>query len=204
MKRLAAQPSTRTKRRQLAGMALLSTLLVGSSRAGAQQAAKPHRIAILGNEDTAPWQSFRQALRELGYIDGRNVTIESRWSEGFADRLPALAAELVVLKPDVIVASGTQAVRAAMQATTTIPIVMTTGAYPDKIGLVKSLARPGGNVTGMSNVAPELQAKRLELVKEIAPHVSRVALIWNPVAPVELLAYREVLAAAAVTGLQIE
>ena len=112
----------------------------------------------------------------------------SRWSgdsEGKPERFPTLAIELVQLKVDIIVASGTQATRAAKQATGSIPIVMTISAYPDKIGLVESLARPGGNVTGLSNVSPDLMGKRLELLKEIAPKVSRVAVLWNPASPVE-------------------
>lgn len=103
-----------------------------------------------------------------------------------------------------LVASGTPAVRAAKQATSTIPIVMAVSSYPDKIGLVESLARPGGNVTGLSNVGPELMGKRLELLKEIAPRVSRVAVLWNPASPVEPLGFRETLAAAAVAGVEIQ
>jgi putative ABC transport system substrate-binding protein len=170
----------------------------------AQPAAKVHhRIAILGNQDSAPWEAFRQGMRDLGYVDGRNISIESRWSEGKTDRLPAFAIELVALRPDVIVASGTQAIRAAKQATTTIPIVMAVSSYPDKIGLVESLAHPGGNVTGLSNFAPALNGKRLELLKEIAPNVSRVAFIWNPASPVEPFSYRELLAAAPAAGMEI-
>ena len=163
----------------------------------AQQPTKLPRIGVLGNEDSPPWEGFRQGLRELGYVDGRNVTMEWRWSEGRTDRLPALALELVQLKVDIIVASGTQAIRAAKEATSTIPIVMAVSAYPDKIGLVESLARPGGNVTGLSNVAPELMGKRFQLLKEIAPKVSRVAVLWNPASPVEPLGFRDMLAAAA-------
>jgi len=162
------------------------------------------RIGVLGNENTPPWAAFRRAMHDLGYVDGRNVLIESRWSQGRTDRLPALAVEFVGLRPDVIVASGTQAVRAAKQATTTIPIVMAVSAYPDKIGLVESLAHPGGNVTELSNLAPELHGKRLELLKEIAPNVSRVALLWNPASPVEPFGYRQLLAAAKVIGLEIQ
>ena len=172
--------------------------------AEAQRAGKVWRIGVLGNENSAPWEGLRQGLRDLGYVDGRNVTIEWRWSEGRTDRLPALAIELVQLKVDVIVASGTQGVRAAKQATSTIPIVMTVSAYPDKIGLVESLARPGGNVTGLSNVAPELSGKRLQLLKEIAPRVSRVAHLWNPSSPVEPLGFRDLLAAASAAGMEIQ
>src|SRR6185436_14865314 len=141
--------------------AVALVLLASPLAVKAQQTGKVWRIGILGSENTRPWESFRQALRELGYVEGRNLVLEQRWSEGITDRLPALATELVQLRVDVIVASGTQGVRAAMQATRTIPIVMAVSAYPEKIGLVESLARPGGNVTGFSNIAPELAGKRL-------------------------------------------
>ena len=171
--------------------------------AEAQQAGKVYRIGVLGNENNPPWEAFRQGLRDLGYVDGRNVTIEWRWSEGKTDRFPALATDLVALKPDIIVASGTQAVRAAKQATSAIPIVMTVSSYPDKIGLVESLSRPGGNVTGLSNMGPELTAKKLELFREIAPKASRFAVVWNPASPVEALSFRELSAAASAVGLEI-
>jgi putative ABC transport system substrate-binding protein len=171
----------------------------------AQRPAKLPRIGILGNEvGGPPWEAFRQGMRDLGYVDGRNVTMDSRWSEGRTDRLPALALELVQVNVDVIVASGTQAIRAAKEATSTIPIVMTVSAYPDKIGLVESLARPGGNVTGLSNVSPDLMGKRFQLLKEIAPKVSRVAVLWNPSSPVEPNGFRETQAAAAVAGVTIQ
>jgi putative ABC transport system substrate-binding protein len=172
--------------------------------ADAQQAGKTLRIAVLGNENNPPWEGFRQGLRDLGYVDGRNVTMEWRWSEGKTDRLPALALELVALKPDVLVASGTQAVRAAKRATAAIPIVMTTSSYPDKIGLVESLSRPGGNITGLSNVGPELSGKKLELLKEIAPQVSRVAILWNPASEVEPLTVRELSNAAPAVRVEIQ
>ena len=143
-------------------------------------------------------------MHDLGYVDGRNVTMEWRWLEGKTERLPAYALELVQLKVDIIVTSSTQTTRAAKEATRSIPIVMAISAYPDKIGLVESLARPGGNVTGLSNVAPELQGKRLQLLKEIAPKVSRVAVLWNPASPVEPLGFQGVLAVAAVAGVAIQ
>lgn len=167
-------------------------------------AQKVYRIAVLGNENNPPWEGFRQGLRDLGYADGRNVRIDWRWSQGDPDRLPALAREVVALSPDVIVASGTQAIRAAKQVTGTIPIVMTTSSYPDKLGLVESLSRPGGNVTGLNNVGPELSGKKLELLKEIAPKITRVAVLWNPASPVEALAVQDLISAARVAGLEIQ
>jgi putative ABC transport system substrate-binding protein len=143
-------------------------------------------------------------MRDLGYVDNRNVTMEWRWSGGKTDRLPALAIELVQAKVDVIVVSSTQATRAAKQATSTIPIVMAVSAYPDKLGLVESLARPGGNVTGLSNLGPELLGKSFELLKEIAPKASHLAVLWNPASPVEALVFKEVLAAAPAFGLEIQ
>ena len=170
----------------------------------AQLPTKVPRIGVLGNTDSPVWEGFRQGMRELGYIDGRNVTMEWRWLEGRTDRLSAQALELVQLNVDIIVATSTQSVRAAMQATSRTPIVMGLSAYPDKIGLVESLARPGGNVTGLSNIAPELMGKRFQLLKEIAPKVSRVAVLWNPASQVEPLGYSETLAAAGANGVEIK
>jgi putative tryptophan/tyrosine transport system substrate-binding protein len=126
-------------------------------------------------------QLLRDALRELGYVEGKNLQLEVRWGEGKLDRLPALAAELVQLKVDVIVAASSPAVLAASQATRTIPIVMPTSSDPVGDGLVASLARPGGNITGLSQMAPELGEKRLQLLKEMFPKVSHaMAVLWNP------------------------
>lgn len=165
----------------------------GLATDGTKPARTPLPDGVLGSENAPPWEGLRQGLRDLGYVDGRNATMEWRWSEAHPDRLPALAIELVNEKANVIVTSGTQAAWAAKQATATIPIVMTNASYPDQIGLVDSLARPGGNVTGLSNVSPELMGKRLELLKEIAPKIARVAVfvdLGNPIAP---LAFREFL-----------
>ncbi len=173
-------------------------------RTARSQPARTYRIGVLGNENTPIWESFRQGLRDLGYIDGSNVSVEWRFSEGNTERLPALARELVEMSPDVLVASATQAVRAAKTATATIPIVMSLSSYPDKIGFVESLSRPGGNVTGLSNVSPELIEKRLELLKEVAPNIARVAVLWDSSNPIGPLSFRELLAAAAVIGAKIE
>jgi len=170
----------------------------------AQQPTKVHRVGVIGGQDSPNWDGLRQGLRELGYVDGRSVTMDWRWSEGKIERLPTLALELVQLKVDIIVAACTQATRAAKDATSTIPIVMAVSAYPDKIGLVESLAHPGGNVTGLSNIAPELFGKRLQLLREIAPKVSRVAVLWFPESPAEALAFRDMQAAAAAAGMEIQ
>ena len=186
---------------------LIPTALIGGlvpPSADAQPAARVFRIGTLGNENTPVWEGLRQGLRDLGYVEGRNISIEARWSGGSPDRLPALARELVALKPDVIVASSTQAVRAAKDATTTIPVVMVLASFPDKVGLVESLARPGGNVTGLSTLGPQLMAKRVELLKEIVPKASRLALLFDPANPVESLAMRELVAAAETAGIKVQ
>ena len=162
------------------------------------------RIGILGNEDTPPWQGLRQGLRDAGYVDGQNVTLEWRWSDGRPERFPELARALVESKVDVIVASSTQAVRAAKDATSTIPIVIAVASYPEKIGLVQSLAHPGGNVTGLTNIAPELNTKKLQLLKEIAPQVSSLAVLTNSTSPVEKFGSQDVLDASRAMGLRAE
>jgi len=150
----------------------------------AQQAAKVARIGYLAGASrvTNPHlhEAFRQGLRDLGYVEGRNVVIEYRDAEGKLERLPALAAELVALKVDVIMAPGTPHALAAKQATRTLPIVFAFVVDPVTDGLVTSLARPGGNVTGLSNLAPELVGKRLELLTQAVPGVGRVAVLWQP------------------------
>ena len=162
-------------------------LLAAPLAAEAQQAAKVARIGYLSNLATSPHlrEAFRQGLRDLGYVEGRNAVIEYRDAEGKFERLAELAAqlaaELVALKVDVIfVGGGTRVTLAAMQATKTIPIVFAGVGDPVESGLVTSLARPGGNVTGLSTIAPELIGKRLELLKQAVPGVSRVAVLWRP------------------------
>ena len=147
-------------------------------------ADQPLRIPVIGIIEYEPsWQPFLQALRELGYVEGRNITIERRSGAGAPDRLATVAAELVRLKVDILVTLGTPATRAAKQATQTIPIVMIAVADPRQTGLVTSFARPGGNITGLTILGPELAAKRLQLLKEVVPGVSRVAFLWNPANP---------------------
>jgi putative ABC transport system substrate-binding protein len=151
--------------------------------AEAQQAAKVARIGILTiNLAAAPHniEAFLQGLRDLGYVEGRNLVIEYRSAEGKFERFPAVAAELVALKVDVLVAPGTPAALAAKQATRTLPIVFIAVGDPVTSGLVTSLARPGGNVTGLSSLTPERVGKCLELLTQAIPGVSRVALLWQP------------------------
>jgi putative ABC transport system substrate-binding protein len=158
-------------------------LLAAPVVAEAQQPAKVPRIGFLGTSSTNPhYEALRQGLHEFGYVEGQNVAIERRYSEGRAERLPDLATTLVRLKVDVIVVDACGApLNAASQATSTIPIVV--AACNDDLvatGLISSLARPGGNITGLSELTPELGAKRLELLKEAVPRVKRVAVLWNP------------------------
>jgi putative ABC transport system substrate-binding protein len=169
------------------GLAFSITLLLGGFfspvAAEAQQAAKVPRIGFLEtNRAASPHtpEAFRQGLRDLGYFEGRNVVIEYRDAEGKPERFPALAAELVALKVDVIVASSQLSALAAKQATRTLPIVFAAAGNPVTSGLVTSLARPGGNVTGSSLLAPELVGKCLELLTQAVPGVSRVAFLWHP------------------------
>jgi putative tryptophan/tyrosine transport system substrate-binding protein len=152
----------------------------------AQQAENVPRIGLLlanspsDSRTARQLQAFRQGLRERGYVEGQNIAIESRWAEGRYEQLPGLAADLVRLNVKLIVTSGTPAIQAAKHATQTIPIVMVAAIDPVATGFVASLARPGGNITGMSFMLPELVGKQLEMLKEVLPKVSRVALLGNP------------------------
>ncbi len=181
-------------------------LLLAPLAADAQQAGKVYRIGFLSPvaPTTAPtWdEAFRQGLRELGYVEGRNIAIEYRWAEDKYERLPDLAAELVRLKVDVIVAVAVAA-RAAKQATSTIPIVFAVVGDPLGDKLVASLARPGGNITGLTTIAGELIGKQLELLKETAPQVSRVAVLQNLGTPSHPRWVREAAGAARALGVQL-
>ena len=152
---------------------LTLSMLMALLAAEAQQPTKVHRIAYLTatplSAQSARLEAFRQGLHELGYVEGKNIVIEYRYAEGKLDRLPALAAELVRLKVDIIVSAGPAPTRAAKEATTTIPIVMANDNDPVGNGFVASLARPGGNITGLAALVPEISGKRLELLKETVP-----------------------------------
>jgi putative ABC transport system substrate-binding protein len=165
---------------------ILSLFVAPLTVAAAQPPEKVPRVGYLSPGSPADpgrqrrFEAFRHSLRELGYVEGQNIALEARWAEGQDDRFPDLAAELVRLAPVVIVATGTPAALAAQHATTTIPIVVTAMGDPVRDGLVTSLARPGGNITGTTFLRPELVAKRLELLKEALPRVARVAALWHP------------------------
>jgi putative ABC transport system substrate-binding protein len=176
--------------------ALCALLFALCLPAEAQQAKKVPRIGFLSatspSSISARLEAFRQGLGELGYVEGKNIVIEYRYAEGNLDRLPALAAELVRLNVDVIVTGGAANTRAAKEATKIIPIVMALDNDPVASGFVASLARPGGNITGLSTLAPEIGGKQLELLKEIVPKLSRLAVLGNSTTPVNAQALREI------------
>ena len=187
----------------LVAVILLAVVVI----AEAQQPTKVPRIGYLNSTsystNSARVDAFKQGLRELGYVEGKTIIIEWRYAEEKPDHLSALAAELVRLKVDAIFAQSTASVQAAKKATTTVPIVSVSGD-PVGLGLVASLARPGGNVTGLANFTSELAGKRLELLKEVVPRVSSVAVLWNPDAPSSTLRMRETEAAAPSLGIKLQ
>jgi len=183
--------------------ALVITVVVAPYAADAQPTAKVYRIGILAGADSPQIQIFRDSLRDLGYVEGRNLIFEARYDEGNPNRLPALVAELVRRKVDVILASSSTYVRVAKQTTSTIPIVFAVHNDPVGTGDVASLAHPGGNITGAAQLATELSAKQLELLKEAVRGLVRVAVVWNPNTPSHAPALRQTEAAARTLGLQI-
>ncbi len=189
-------------------LALGAMLFALCMPAEAQQPTKIPRIGYLSGSSpsTSPARrkAFQQGLRELGYVEGKNIIIEWRFAEEKFDRLPALAAELVRLKVDIIVTAGPQATRPAKQATSTIPIVMAQDPDPIGDGFVASLARPGGNITGLSSLAPELSGKQLELMKEIVPKLSHVAVFGTSINPGNAQNLREVELAAKAFGVKLQ
>jgi putative tryptophan/tyrosine transport system substrate-binding protein len=187
---------------------LCSMLLAPCLPAQAQQLKKTPRIGFLTGDSLSAMsdrrEAFRQGLRELGYVEGKNIVIEWRSTEGKADRRPALAAELVRLKPDVIVAVGSGDIRAVKDATAIIPIVMVQGGDAVGSGFVASLARPGGNITGLATLRPELSGKRLELLKETVPKISRVAVFGSSTSQDYAQIQKEVELAAGALGVKLQ
>src|SRR6516165_4137791 len=188
------------------------TLLGGAAvvwplAAGAQQAGKVYRMAFFSAGELIQPKTrsiFVNGLRELGWIEGKNILLEGRFAKNRLERLPGLAAELVSLDVNVIVAFGTLAPLAAKRATTTIPIVMANAGDPLGTGLVASLARPGGNVTGLSLMAPDLGGKRLELLREVLPSLSRVAVLWDAANPYAALVFKETQGAGRTLGIEVQ
>ena len=187
---------------------VLATVLLTTVTLAEAQPAKVPRIGYLAatslSTNPARVEAFRQGLRELGYMEEKNIVIEWRFAEGKADRLTGFAAELVRLKVDVIVSGGSTATRAAKEATSTIPIVMSQDNDPVGNGFVTSLARPGGNVTGLAALRSELSGKRLELLKEIVPKLSRVAVLGSSTNPGNAQSLKEVELAAGAIGVQLQ
>lgn len=197
----------RSKSKKVVCLALGVLLYALCVSAEAQQTRKVYRIGFLWAGSASSMgsrtQAFLRGLETLGYVEGKNILIEYRAAEGKNERLPDLVVELIQLKVDVIVATSTLAARPAKAATKTIPIVTFSGD-PVGTGLVSSLARPGGNVTGVTNLSPDLSGKRFELLKEIVPGIVRVAVLWDSEGPVPLLAFKETQEAARAMGLQIQ
>jgi putative ABC transport system substrate-binding protein len=183
-------------------------LLASPLAAEAQQGGKVYRVAFLGNSTAALEANlvgpFREGLRDLGYVEGRNILIEYRWAEGKYERFPALIAELAALKVDVIVTAGTPAALAVKKTTPSIPLVMVAVGDPVGTGLIADLGRPGGNVTGLSSIAPELEGKRLELLREVVPKLSYIAVLWNPDNPFHAGSLKEARAAAQALGIKVQ
>ena len=195
-------------RKKIFCLALGAMLSALSFSVAAQRTGKIPRIGYLSSlsasSDSSRKDAFRQGLKELGYVEEKNVAIEYEFAQGKLDRLPDLAGELVRQKVDVIVVGGSTATRAAKNATKLIPIVMINVTDPVVLGFVVSLARPGGNITGLSNLAPELGGKRLELLKEIVPQLSRVAVLGDPNSPAYGPQLNELKLAARALGLQLQ
>ena len=189
------------------GFIITLGILLGSLAAQAQQTGNVYRIGFLGNSTAALEANlvgpFREGLRDLGYVEGRNVLIEYRWAEGKYDRFPTLIGELLALKVAVIVTAGTPATLAVKKATTSVPLVMTAVGDPVGTGIVPSLSHPGGNITGLTAISTEMDAKRLELLREVVPSVSYIALLWNAASPLQVLAEKQVQAAAQVLRMRV-
>ena len=195
-------------KRKITVVTLCAVLFALCYSAWAQQPKKIPRIGFLGASSpsaiSARLEAFRQGLRELGYVEGKNIVIEYRYAEGKLDRLSALAVELVRLGVDVIVLAGPASIRPAKEATSTITIVMANDADPVGSGVVTSLARPGGNITGLSNLAPEISGKRLELLKEIVPKLSRLAILGTSTTSGTAQVLKEMEPAARVFKVQLQ
>ena len=188
--------------------ALITIFFASASFSRAQQGVKVHRIGFLGGSTASAYASFidafQQGLRDLGYVEGKTLLIEHRYGDGKLERLPDLSAELVRIGVDVIVVSGAQAISQVKSATRTIPVVMTTIEDPVAMKIVDSLSHPGGNITGLTNLAPELSGKRLEMLQETLPKISRVAVMWPPDATGAVVTFKETEIAARALGIPLQ
>jgi ABC-type uncharacterized transport system substrate-binding protein len=193
---------------RLGTMGSIITLTLGLTlallAANAQQPGKGYRVGVIATTYLPPFDAFREGLRALGYVEGQNLALEYRWAEQQLQLFPELAADLVRRKVDVIVTWGTPAAQAAKNATGTIPIVMAAIGDAVGTGLVTSLARPGGNITGLSTLNPDLEGKRLQLLKEAVPTASRIAILWNPTNPLHALVLKDAQVAAEQLGMQLQ
>jgi putative tryptophan/tyrosine transport system substrate-binding protein len=187
---------------------LAFSLVFAALAADAQQAGKVHRIGFLGNSTAALEANlvtpFREGLRELGYVEGQNIVIEYRWAEGKYERFPSLIAELLAQRVEVIVTAGTPATQAVKKATTSVPLVMVGVGDPVASGIVVSLKRPGGNITGVTSIGDETQGKRLELLREILPTASSIAVLSNPENQSNGPVLNELRAAAKILGMKVQ
>jgi putative ABC transport system substrate-binding protein len=188
-------------------VSLILALLAASPATVAQPAGRLYRIGFLGNSTAALEANlvgpFREGLRELGNVEGRDVVIEYRWAEGKYERFPALVGELLAMKVDVIVTAGTPATLAVKRATASVPVVMIAVGDPVGTGIVPSLSRPVGNITGLTSISTEMDAKRLELLREVVPSVSHIAVLWNSASPLQVLAEKQVQIAAQVLRIKV-
>jgi len=192
----------------MACLSVCALLVAPSFAVEAQQPTKIPRIGYLSpgdaNGSSASVEPFQQGMRELGYIEGKNILVEYRYAEGKLDRIPSLVAELVQLKPEVIVVISLLSIRAAKQATKTIPIIIMSTQDPVATGIIDSLAHPGGNITGVTRLTRELSGKRLELLKEAVPRMSRVAVLWSPDDSGASIAFKEYQAVAPSLKIQLQ
>ena len=193
--------------KKIAVFVFAAAILVSVHLADAQQTKKVPRIGFLGNSTAALEANlvgpFRDGLRDLGYVEGRNILIEYRWAEGKYERFPTLIAELIASKVELIVTAGTPASLAVKKATTSIPLVMIAVGDPVGTGLIASLAHPGGNITGLTSIAVDLEGKRLELLREVIPKLSHIAVLWNPASPFQVVSEKELQAAAQVMRIKV-
>jgi putative ABC transport system substrate-binding protein len=211
MARMRINLMPRSARQTLTRWRLLSaiaTVVLATGPASLAQAQeKIAHVGFLGNSTAALEANligpFREGLRDLGYVEGRNVLIEYRWAEGKYERFPALIAELIAQKVDVIVTAGTPATLAVKKGTTSVPIVMIAVGDPVGTGIIASLRKPGGNITGLTSISPELDGKRLELLREVIPAISHVAVLWNSASPLQVVGERRTQAAAQVLGIEV-
>jgi putative ABC transport system substrate-binding protein len=196
-------------RKTIVGFALGAMLFALCLLAEAQQPAKIPRIGyVSGTGDLSRRdpnvEAFQRGLQDIGYVEGKNILIEYRYAEGKIDRIPSLVGELVRLKVDLLVTALLPAIHASKEATTTIPILIVTTVDPVESGIVKSLARPGGNITGLTTLSRELSGKRLELLTEVVPRISRIGVVWTPDYPGAVISFKEYEAAARASKIELQ